>query len=150
MKKLLVFLLAVVLLGSCKKKEDSRDQYLGTWNFEGLGNITRYENGQILASTQIVGSGTLSITKSGDNDLLFLEDGQTEGRIYSVSGTNITSNPENGTETNNGINLVYTTFADGTLGPNLIIINVDINGTWNASNGTYGNLSGSSTTTLTR
>ena len=150
MKKLIVFVLAVVLLGSCKKQEDSRDQYLGTWNFEESGSVTLYENGQIRVSNLFDGSGTVSITKSGDNDLFILVDGQTEGRNYSISGTNLTSNPKSVTEIDNGLNIVYTSFADGTLSSNLIVINTDVNGTWNASDGTSGNLSGSSTATLTK
>jgi hypothetical protein len=54
------------------------------------------------------------------------------------------------TETSNGITIVATVNSSGTLGSTVINFNDTITGTWNATNGASGNLSGNAITTLTR
>lgn len=140
-------LLNIFSLSSCQKEEiDNRDQYVGTWNFNQLGSLIFYQNGQVVITSPIDQNGTLSITKSANNDLII------DGKTYTVNDNSIIAAPESITETDNvnGVNLVGTNIQNGTLGGNIIVINSSITGTWNNSNGVSGNFSGTTTITLTR
>ena len=91
------------------------------------------------------GSGTMSITKSGENDLII------DGVKFTVNGNNLTAPTQSLTDASDGFNYVATITTDnGTLAPNVITINNSITGTWNNSDGDTGNLSGTLTTILTK
>jgi hypothetical protein len=140
--------LLVVSLSSCSSDDgatqDPRDQYVGTWSFNETGSVTLFQNGQSIGTGPINESGTVVISKSGENALSI------RGTNFIVNGTNLSSNPENFSDTTDGINIVGTATYSGTLGSNLITINNSIVGTWNTSGNLSGNLSGTSVTTLTR
>jgi hypothetical protein len=135
-------------LSSCSKDEDgnqdARDQYVGTWNSVSSGSLTLYQNGQSVGTVPINETNTVAISKSGSNALII------DGTSYIVNGTNLSSNPTPVTQTSSGINIVGTEVSDGTLGSSIISLNNAITGTWNATSGASGNLSGSVITTLTR
>lgn len=139
---------SIISLTSCSKDDDTvediRNQYVGTWNYTELGSLTLYHNGQNAGTVPIDTNGSMSITKSGENDLII------NGKRFTVSGTHLSSDPESITETTDGVNIVATYTRNGTLGSNIITINSSITGTWNNSYGASGNLSGSTTTTLTK
>lgn len=145
---LVIIGLSIISLTSCNKDDDTmediRNQYVGTWNYIQSGSLTLYQNGQSIGTVPINENGSMSITKSGENDLII------NGQRFTVSGTHLSSDPESITETTNGVNIVATSNSNGTLGSNIITINSSITGTWNNSNGDSGNLSGSMTTTLTK
>ena len=73
-----------------------------------------------------------------------------DSTLYTVSGSNISAQPqtETLTDTDNGVNLIVNSTGSGVLGSNTIIINLSVTGTWNESGGISVNLSGSSIITL--
>ena len=141
-------LLAFLSLGSCSKDDgavqDVRDQYVGTWNAVTTGSITLYQNGQSISTVPLNKSRTYAISKSGSNALLI------DGKSYTVNGNNLSSTPTPVTESSNGLTIVATESSNGTLGSNIINFNETITGTWNATNGDSGNLSGNAVTVLTK
>ncbi|MGI6479648.1 MAG: hypothetical protein ACOX0M_09440 [Salinivirgaceae bacterium] len=145
-----LLLLGVATLSGCKKekeevKVDKRDQYVGTWNYTQTGSMTLYHNGEAVYTVPMDGSGTMSITKSGENDLII------DGVKFTVNGNNLTAPTQSLTDASDGFNYVATITTDnGTLAPNVITINNSITGTWNNSDGDTGNLSGTLTTILTK
>jgi hypothetical protein len=145
---LLLVSLSFISLSSCSnddnEAQDARDQYVGTWNSISSGSLTLFQNGQSIETAPLNETNTVSISKSGSNALLI------NGTTYIVNGTNLSSDPQPLTETSNGFNIVGTTVSNGTLGSNIITLNGAVTGTWNNSNGAFGNLSGSVITTLTR
>jgi hypothetical protein len=154
MKKLKILTLLLVgvsffSLQSCSKDDepqvaqDSRDQYVGTWSKISTGSLTLFQSGQSVGTVPINENGPVTISKSGSNSLII------DGKTYSVNGNNLTSPPTPVTENANGVVIVATENSNGTLGSN-IILNNNVTGTWNNSNGASGNLSGNYVTTLTR
>lgn len=145
---LLLVGLTFISLSSCSNdgdgSQDARDQYVGTWYSISSGSLTFFQNGQSIGTAPINETNTVSISKSGSNALLINE------TIYTVNGTNLSSNPKPLTQTSNGVNIVGTTVSNGTLGSNIITLNGAVTGTWNNSNGASGNLSGAVISTLTR
>ena len=144
---LLLVSLSLISLSSCSTDDgiqDVRDQYVGTWNSVSSGSLTLYQNGQSVGTVPINETNTVAISKSGSNALII------DGTSYIVNGTNLSSNPTPVTQTSSGINIVGTEVSDGTLGSSIISLNNAITGTWNATSGASGNLSGSVITTLTR
>ena len=143
----LVLVIALFAM-SCSNDEnsiqDARDQYLGTWNSISSGSLTLFQNGQSVGTVPINETNTVSISKSGNNTLLI------DGTSHIVNGNNLTSNPTPVTENSNGVNIVGTEVNSGTLGSNIITLNKAITGTWNATTGDSGNLSGGVIITLTR
>lgn len=139
---LLLFFITVMILSftSCSKDDDSvtdtRDQYLGTWDYNQTGSLTLYQNGTILGTVPINESGTTDITKSGENGL------KIGGRLYFVNGSNLSTDPQSYTSNENGVVIVGTDISSGNLGSNLVNINSSITGTWSNSNGASGNFSG--------
>jgi hypothetical protein len=132
---------------SCSKDEDNqdaRDQYVGTWNAVTTGSITLYQNGQSISTVPLNESRTYAISKSGSNALLI------DGKSYIVNGNNLSTNPTVETESSNGVTIIATVISNGTLGSNIINFNETITGTWNATNGASGNLSGNAVTVLTK
>jgi hypothetical protein len=131
-------------LSSCKKDNaDPRDQYVGTWQNKETGSVTVYYAGESV-TVPIDETGTANISKSGENDLML------DGKLFTLNGNNLTSNPESVTQTANGVNMVGTATYSGQLGSNIITINSSITGTWLDSNGKTGNLSGTVVNTLTK
>jgi hypothetical protein len=124
--------------------QDSRDQYVGTWNSTTTGSLTLFQNGQSIGTAPLNDSNTISISKSGSNALII------DGRTFTVNGNSLTSTPMPATQTSDGITVVLTVISSGTLGSNIINLNDTITGTWNASTGDSGNLSGNAATTLTK
>ena len=144
---LLLVSLSLISLSSCSTDDgiqDVRDQYVGTWNSVSSGSLTLYQNGQSVGTVPINETNTVAISKSGSNALII------DGTSYIVNGTNLSSNPTPVTQTSSGINIVGTEVSYGTLGSSIISLNNAITGTWNATSGASGNLSGSVITTLTR
>lgn len=145
---LLLVVLSFISLTSCSnddnETQDARDQYVGTWNLISSGSLTLFQNGQSIGTIPSNENGTVTISKSGSNALLI------DGKTYIVNGTNLSSNPTPLTQTSNGVTMVGTELSNGTLGSNIITLNNSLTGTWNASNGASGNLSGSVIITLTR
>ena len=144
---LLLVSLSLISLSSCSTddgSQDIRDQYVGTWSSVSSGSLTLFQNGQSIGTVPINETNTVSISKSGSNALII------DGTSYIVNGTNLSSNPTPVTQTSSGINIVGTEVSDGTLGSSIISLNNAITGTWNATSGASGNLSGSVITTLTR
>jgi hypothetical protein len=145
---LLLVGLIFISLSSCSNDEDgnqdARDQYVGTWNSNSSGSLTLYQNGQSVGTVPINETKTIAISKSGSNALLI------DGKTYIVNGNNLSSNPIPVNQNSNGLNIVGTEVSDGTLGSSIISLNNAITGTWNATTGDSGNLSGSVITTLTR
>lgn len=134
-------------LTSCSNDEetsDPRDQYVGTWNASTTGSITLFQNGQSIGTEPLNQNRSVTITKSGSNALVI------DGKTYTVNGNSLTTSPIPLTQSNNGINIVANVNTSGTLGSNIINFNETITGTWNATTGDSGNLSGSAVTTLTR
>ncbi|RTL14376.1 MAG: hypothetical protein EKK56_01325 [Flavobacteriaceae bacterium] len=152
MKKIKFLILMLVgltffSLTSCSNDDeatDPRDQYVGTWNATTTGSLTLFQNGQSVGTAPLNETRTISISKSGSNALII------DGKTYTVNGNNLSSTPTPLTETSNGITIVATENSSGTLGSNIINFNNTITGTWNATNGASGNLSGNAVTTLTR
>ncbi len=152
MKKIKFLILMLVgltffSLTSCSNDDeatDPRDQYVGTWNAITTGSLTLFQNGQSVGTAPLNETRTISISKSGSNALII------DGKTYTVNGNNLSSTPTPLTETSNGITIVATENSIGTLGSNIINFNNTITGTWNATNGASGNLSGNAVTTLTR
>ena len=144
---LLLVSLSLISLSSCSTddgSQDIRDQYVGTWSSVSSGSLTLFQNGQSIGTVPINETNTVSISKSGSNALII------DGKNYIVNGTNLSSNPTPVTQTSSGINIVGTEVSYGTLGSSIISLNNAITGTWNATSGASGNLSGSVITTLTR
>ena len=143
----LVLVIALLAM-SCSKDEivnqDARDQYVGTWSSTSSGSLTLYQNGQSVGTVPINETATVTITKSGSNALLI------DGSSYIVNGNILSSNPAPVNENSNGVNIVGTAISNGNLGSNIIILNDAITGTWNATNGATGNLSGTVIRTLTK
>jgi hypothetical protein len=135
-------------LMSCSNDDDSvqdlRDQYVGTWNATTTGSLTLFQNGQSVGTAPVNESRTVSISKSGSSALLI------DGKTYTVNGNSLSTTPTPLTETSNGVTIVATVNTSGTLGSNIINFNDTITGTWNATSGDSGNLSGNAVTTLTR
>ena len=135
-------------LMSCSNDDDSvqdlRDQYVGTWNATTTGSLTLFQNGQSIGTVPVNESRTVSISKSGNTALLI------DGKTYTVNGNSLSTTPTPLTETSNGVTIVATVNTSGTLGSNIINFNDTITGTWNATSGDSGNLSGNAVTTLTR
>jgi hypothetical protein len=134
-------------LTSCSNDEeasDPRDQYVGTWNSVSTGSLTLFQNGQSIGTAPLNESRTVTISKSGSNALII------DGKTYTVNGNSLSSTPTPLTETSNGVTIVATVNSSGTLGSNIINFNETITGTWNATNGASGNLSGNAVITLTR
>lgn len=140
--------LSFITLLSCSKEEvgiqDTRDQYVGNWSSTSSGSLTLYQNGQSVGTVPINKTAAVTITKSGSNALLI------DGTSYIVNGNNLSSNPAPENQNSNGVNIVGTSVSNGTLGSNIIILNDAITGTWNATTGASGNLSGTVITTLTK
>lgn len=136
----------MISLSSCRKDEngnqDARDQYVGTWRSTSLGSLTLFHNGQNIVIAPLNETGTVSISKSGNNALFINE------TTYIVNGKILSLNPQPLTDTSGGVNIVGTTVSSGTLGSNIITLNGAVTGTWNNSNGASGNLSGNVITTL--
>lgn len=145
---LLLVGLSFISLSSCSNDEavnqDARDQYVGTWSYRSSGSLTLFQNGQSVGTVPINENKTVAISKSGSNALLI------DGTSYIVNGNNLGSNPTPVTETSSGVNIVGTAVSNGTLGSNIITLNDAITGTWNATNGASGNLSGTVIITLSR
>jgi hypothetical protein len=148
---LLLVGLFFISLSSCSNDDnddnkviDIRDQYVGNWNSTSSGSLTLFQNGQSIGTIPLNENGTVAISKSGSNALLI------NGSTYNVNGNNLSSNPTPITQTSDGVTIVGTELSNGTLGSNLITFNNSITGTWNATNGDSGNLSGAVITTLTR
>ena len=138
-------------LSSCSNDDDDdnkvidiRDQYVGTWYSATSGSLTLYQNGQTVGTVPINESNTVTISKSGSNALLI------DGTSYIVNGNNLSSNPTPVIENSDGVNIVGTAVSNGTLGSNIISFNEAVTGTWNATTGASGNLSGAVIKTLTR
>ena len=150
MKHLKFFVFGLLFAGligftGCKKENvDVRDQYVGTWQYKSVGSLTLYYNGESAGTVPIDETGTADISKSGDNDLII------DGQRFTVTGNNLTSNPESITETDNGVNIVGTATYSGQLGNNLITVNSSITGTWSNSDGYTGNFSGTVVNTFTK
>ena len=104
--------------------------------------MTLYSNGQSIGTIPIDENGSLAIAKSGGSNLMF------DGQLFTVSGSNISMQPQTETSSENGFTIIGTQTGTGVLGSNTITINLSITGTWNESGGTSGNLSGSSIITL--
>jgi hypothetical protein len=139
--------LTIFSLTSCSNDDeatDPRDQYVGTWNAITSGSVTYYQNGQIVGTDPLNQSRTISITKSGSNALII------DGTTYTVNGNSLSSSPTPLTQNSNGVTIIATVNSSGTLGSNVINFSDTITGTWNATNGASGNLSGNAVTTLTR
>ena len=142
---LITIIFSLINLSSCKKEEvDDRDQYVGTWNYQETGALTLYSNGQSIGTIPIDNNGSLDITKSGSSDLMI------DGTLCTLSGSNISVQAETLTSSEDGVTFIMTQTGSGVLGSNTISINLSITGTWNASDGTSGNLSGSYTRSLTK
>jgi hypothetical protein len=152
MKKIKFLILMLVgltffSLTSCSNDDeatDPRDQYVGNWNSTTTGSLTLFQNGQSIGTVPLNETRTISVSKSGSNALII------DGKTYTVNGNSLTSTPTPLTETSNGVTIVATVNSSGTLGSNVINFNDTITGTWNATNGASGNLSGNAITTLTR
>ena len=131
----------ILSFNSCSKDDDSvvdnRDQYVGTWEYKQTGSLTLYQNGSILGTVPINETGTIDITKSGENGL------KIGGRLYFVNGSNLSTDSQSYTLNENGVVMVGTDTSSGNLGSNLININSSITGTWSNSSGANGNFSGS-------
>jgi hypothetical protein len=140
--------LSIFSFTSCSKDDetviDIRDQYVGNWNRTMTGALTLFSNGQTIGTIPVNDNSTITISKSGTDKLII------DGVTYFVNGTNLSSNPSPLTESSNGVNVVATVISNGTLGSNIINLNENITGTWNATNGTSGNLSGNAIGVLTR
>ena len=142
---LITIIFSFIFFSSCKKEEvDDRDQYVGTWNYQVTGALTLYSNGQSIGIMDLDDNGSLDITKSGESDLMI------DGELFTVSGSNISMQPLTETSSEDGVTIIGTQTGSGVLGSNTISINLSITGTWNASDGTSGNLSGSYTMSLTK
>ncbi len=157
MKKYFLFLVLGLMsfgmtMTSCtkeKKKEDpvavdSRDAYVGTWNYKEIGSVTLYYSGSSIGTVPIDTSGTNKVSKSGNSGLII------DGKLFTVNDNKLSSDPESITETKNGFNIVGTATYTGQLGSNMITINSSVTGTWSNSNGATGNFSGTSVRTLTK
>lgn len=152
MKKIKFLILLLVgltffSLTSCSNDDevkDPRDQYVGTWNASTTGSLTLFQNGQSIGTVPFNENRTVTISKSGNNSLTI------DGKTYTVNGNSLSTSPTPLTENNNGITIVATVNTIGTLGSNIINFNETITGTWNATSGATGNLSGSAVTILTK
>lgn len=152
MKKIKLLILMVVgltffPLTSCSNNDeanDPRDQYVGTWNSTSTGSLTLFQNGQSIGTVPVNDNGSVTISKSGSNALII------DGKTFTVNGSSLSTSTTPLTETFNGITIVATVNTSGTLGSNIINFNETVTGTWNATTGGSGNLSGSTVTTLTR
>lgn len=141
--------IGMTTLMSCKKA-DKRDQYVGTWQYKLTGSTTFYQSGQVIGTAPADDNGTVSISKSGDNDLYIIGGLYPNGKNFTVNGDKISTGAYSVSGTENGVNIVGTEIDNGTLGSNLIVIDGSITGTWNNSNNANGNFSGSVTATLTK
>jgi hypothetical protein len=140
--------LTFMALTSCNKNydgiKDARDQYVGTWNTVSSRSLTLFQNGQSVGTVPINKTTAFTITKSGSNALII------DGTTYILNGNNLSSNPTPVNENSDGVNIVDTALSSGTLSSNIISLNDAITGTWNATSGASGNLSGTVITTLTK
>lgn|SRR5690554_2640723 len=150
MRKLFLFI-AVVTLGfttSCSSDDDNntdpRDKYVGTWQSKNIGSLTIYHNGESIGTAPIDETGTMVISKAGENNL------NIEGKIFTLNGNSLTTSPESFTQTQDGVNMVGTAVYSGQTGSEIITINSDITGTWSHTNGNTGNFSGTAVWTLTK
>lgn len=149
MKKLLLFI-AVVTFGlttSCSSDDDNtdpRDKYIGTWQSKTTGSLTLYHMGESVETVPIDETGTSVISKSGENSL------NIDGKIFTLNGNSLTTNPESIANTQDGVNMVGTTIYSGQVGSEIITINSDITGSWSNSHGATGNFSGIVVTILTK
>ncbi len=123
---------------------DPRDKYVGTWQSKTLGSLTVYHNGEPTGTIPIDETGTTVISKSGENNLSI------GGKIYTLNGNSLTTNPESFTLTQDGVNMVGTEIYSGQASSEIITINSDITGTWSHNNGNTGNFSGTVVITLTK
>lgn len=152
MKKILHFTGLAIIMSmtfvACSSDDDSnadpRDQYVGTWQASETGNITMYHSGQAIATTPINQTGTMNISKSGENGL------NIDGKVFTLNGNSLTANPESISETEDGTNMVGTVIYSGQASSGIITINREYTGTWSHSSGESGNFSGSSVITLTK
>ena len=143
--KISLLITTLTTLNACDKEEiDSRDQYVGTWNYEQSGNYTFFQNGQGIGTIPTEENGVMVISKSGGNSLIIGE------QKYIVNGSTLSSEPENITGTDNEVNFVGTTTNSGSLCINTITINSSTSGTWTSTNNATGTLSGSTTTILSK
>lgn len=150
MRKLLLFI-AVATLGfatSCSSDDDNstdpRDKYVGTWQSKNIGSLTIYHNGESIGTVPIDETGTMVISKSGENNL------NIEGKIFTLNGNSLTSNPESFSQTQDGANMVGTVIYSGQASSEIITINNDYTGTWSHNSGNTGNFSGTAVWTLTK
>ena len=142
---LISIIFTLINLSSCKKEEvDDRDQYVGTWNYQETGALTLYSNGQSIGTLPIDDNGSLEITKTGSSDLMI------DGTLCTLSGSNIIVPAGNATSSEDGLTIIATQTGSGVLGSSIITLNLSYTGTWNSDNGTSGNLSGSTTMSLTK
>jgi len=139
-----IFVNLISLNGCMKEDIDPRDQYVGTWQYKEIGNITFYYAGESIGTSPIDDKGTASISKSGENGLMI------DGKLFTVNGNRLSSDTENITETDNGNNIVGTVTYSGQLGSSIITMNSSITGTWSNYSGVTGNFSGTSVRTLTK
>jgi hypothetical protein len=142
---LISIIFTLINLSSCKKEEvDDRDQYVGTWNYQETGALTLYSNGQSIGTLPIDDNGSLEITKTGSSDLMI------DGTLCTLSGSNIIVPAETATSSEDGFTLILTLTGSGVLSSSIITLNFSYTGTWNSDNGMSGNLSGSTTMSLTK
>ena len=142
---LISIIFTLINLSSCKKEEvDDRDQYVGTWNYQETGALTLYSNGQSIGTLPIDDNGSLEITKTGSSDLMI------DGTLCTLSGSNIIVPAGTATSSEDGLTIIVTNTGSGVLGSSIITLNLSYTGTWNSDNGTSGNLSGSTTMSLTK
>ena len=147
-KTLKLFALLTVFVGllatGCSKEEtDPRDQYVGTWQSTQTGSLIMYYDGQPIVTMPINETSSIVISKSGQNNL------NIGGQIFTLNGNQLTASPESMNITEDGMNLVGTAIYSGQASPNLIVINSTITGSWSGA-GAAGNMSGSTTWTLTK
>jgi hypothetical protein len=139
----LSLVLATVFI-SCKKEDaDVRDKYVGTWKYVTVGSVNVSIMGQ--QQTQPVAeSGTASITKSGEKDLLI------NGLIFTLSGNSLSAEPQTESMTQDGITAnIITTYSGTVASASLITINSTITGTVLVT-GLSGNVTGNSISTFTK
>lgn len=146
---LFIFNVIIILsLTSCSKDDDTvvdtRDHYVGMWDFNQTGSLTLYHNGSPVGTVPINETGTINIKKSGENGLTVGD------RLYFVNGSNLSTDAKSYTLNDEGVVVVGTETSSGNLGSNLVTINSSITGTWSNSHGANGNLSGSYTIVLTK
>lgn len=149
MKKLFYFssIIAILFISSCSKKDDVdiRDQYIGTYSLQASISQDYFVNGQKVGTyTDEVSSGTVTVSKSGDNALLI------EDEIYIVKGNQLTAEPESSDETyEDGLREILTIESSGQLGTGKITGKDTMSGTW-SQDGQTGTTTGEMNWTLTK